>query len=138
MAMSYKNVYVAQVCMGANMQQLINAFTEAESYNGPSLILAYAPCIEHGYDMGKSIEEEKRAVASGYWQLYRFNPDMPQPFTLDSKQPTLSFQEFLAGENRFQSLQKSNPELAEQLFQQAEKDSNERFVFYQKLSTLFE
>ena len=88
--------------------------------------------------MGKSIEEEKRAVASGYWQLYRFNPDMPQPFTLDSKQPTLSFQEFLAGENRFQSLQKSNPELAEQLFQQAEKDSNERFVFYQKLSTLFE
>ena len=137
MAMSYKNVYVAQVCMGANMQQLINAFTEAESYNGPSLILAYAPCIEHGYDMGKSIEEEKRAVASGYWQLYRFNPNMPQPFTLDSKQPTLSFQEFLAGENRFQALKKSNPELAEQLFQQAEKDNNERFAFYQKLSTLF-
>ena len=138
MAMTYGNVYIAQVSMGANMQQLITALTEAESYDGPSLIIAYSPCIAHGFDMGKSVEEEKRAVASGYWQLYRFNPTMPHPFTLDSKEPTLDFKEFLSGENRFASLQKSNPTAAEELFQQAEKEANERFKFYQKLSTLFE
>ena len=138
MAMTYQNVYVAQVSMGANMAQLLTALTEAEAYDGPSLILAYSPCIAHGFDMGKSIEEERRAVASGYWTLYRFNPTMPHPFTLDSKQPTLDFQEFLAGENRFASLRKTNPAEAEQLFQQAEKESKERFAFYQKLSTLFE
>ena len=104
MAMTYKNVYVAQVSLGANMQQLITALTEAESYDGPSLIIAYSPCIAHGFDMGKSVEEEKRAVACGYWQLYRFNPTMLHPFTLDSKPPTLDFQEFLQGENRFASL----------------------------------
>ena len=138
MAMSYGNVYVAQVSMGANMTQLINALTEAESYDGPSLIIAYAPCIAHGYDMSKSVEEEKRAVASGYWHLYRFNPTMPHPFSLDSKEPTLDFQDFLSGENRFASLQKSNPQMAEKLFQQAEEESKKRFAFYQKLSLFFE
>ena len=138
MAMTYQKVYVAQVCMGANMPQLINAFTEAESYDGPSLIIAYAPCIAHGYDMGKSIEEERRAVASGYWHLYRFNPTMPRPFTLDSKEPTLDFEEFLNGENRFASLKKSNPEEAKRLFEEAKKESQQRFAFYQKLSSLFE
>ena len=138
MAITYGNVYVAQVSMGANMQQLITAFTEAEAYDGPSLIIAYSPCIAHGFDMSRSVEEEKRAVASGYWQLYRFNPTMPHPFTLDSKEPSLNFQDFLSGENRFAGLQKSNPTVAEELFQQAEKEAKERFKFYQKLSTLFE
>ena len=119
------------------MQQLITAFTEAEAYDGPSLIIAYSPCIAHGFDMSKSVEEEKRAVSCGYWQLYRFNPTMPHPFTLDSKEPSLDFQQFLSGENRFAALQKSNPDSAEKLFQQAEKEAKERFAFYQKLSTLF-
>ena len=138
MAMTYKNVYVAQVSMGANMQQLINALIEAESYDGPSLILAYSPCIAHGFDMSKSVEEERRAVACGYWPLYRFNPTMPHPFTLDSKTPILDFQEFLAGENRFATLQKSNPALAKKLFQEAQEENQRLFAFYQKLSTLFE
>jgi pyruvate-ferredoxin/flavodoxin oxidoreductase len=84
------------------------------------------------------MEEEQRAVASGYWQLYRFNPTIPQPFTLDSKAPTLPFKEFLEGENRFASLKRSNPAVAETLFTQAEEESKKRFAFYQKLSTLFE
>ena len=138
MAITYKNVYVAQVSLGANMQQLINALIEAESYDGPSLILAYSPCIAHGFDMSKSVEEERRAVACGYWPLYRFNPTMPHPFTLDSKAPSLDFQAFLAGENRFASLQKSNPALAEKLFHEAQEESQRLFAFYQKLSTLFE
>ena len=120
------------------MQQTINAMIEAEAYDGPSLILAYSPCIAHGIDMGKSMDEEKRAVASGYWPLYRFNPTLPHPFTLDSKPPTLDFQEFLHGENRFLSLAKSNKKEAEELFKQAEKESKQRFAFYQKLSSLFE
>ena len=138
MAMSYGNVYVAQVSLGANMQQLITALIEAESYDGPSLIIAYSPCIAHGYDMSKSVEEERRAVASGYWHLYRFNPTMPHPFTLDSKAPSLDFQEFLAGENRFAALQKSDPIIAEKLFQKAQEENQRLFAFYQKLSTFFE
>ena len=138
MAITYGNVYVAQVSMGADKNQLLKALTEAESYEGVSLIIAYSPCIAHGVDMGKCMEEEQRAVASGYWQLYRFNPTMPQPFTLDSKAPTLPFKEFLEGENRFASLKRSDPATAETLFTQAEEESKKRFAFYQKLSTLFE
>ncbi len=138
MAMTYGNVYVAQVSMGANKNQLLTALTEAEAYEGVSLILAYSPCIAHGVDMGKCMEEEQRAVDSGYWQLFRFNPTMPRPFTLDSKAPTLPFREFLEGENRFAALKRSNPAAAEELFQQAEKEAEKRFAFYQKLSTLFE
>ena len=137
MAMTYQNVYVAQVSMGANKQQLITALTEAEAYDGPSLIIAYSPCIAHGIDMGLCMEEEKRAVDSGYWVLYRFNPTIPRPFQLDSKPPTLDFQEFLLGENRFASLKKSNPKEAEILFQKAEEESKKRFAFYQRLSLLF-
>ena len=138
MAMSYGNVYVAQVSMGADKNQLIKAFTEAESYEGVSLILAYSPCIAHGVNMSKCMEEEKRAVDSGYWQLYRFNPTIPYPFTLDSKAPTLPLREFLEGENRFLSLQKKNPQTAEELFTKAEEEGEKRFAFYQKLATLFE
>ena len=137
MAMTYQKVYVAQVSMGANKQQLITALTEAEAYDGPSLIIAYSPCIAHGIDMGLCMEEEKRAVECGYWVLYRFNPTLPRPFQLDSKPPTLDFQEFLSGENRFVSLKKSDPEEAELLFQKAEEESKKRFAFYQRLSLLF-
>lgn len=140
MAMSYGHVYVAQVAMGANMQQLLTAFTEAQNYNGPSLVIAYSPCIAHGVNMSKCMEEERRAVESGYWQLYRFNPALSEvgknPFTLDSKPPMVEFTDFLMGENRFVSLKNSNPKRAEHLFHEAEKDSKRRFAFYQKLKDL--
>ncbi|MBQ8229949.1 MAG: pyruvate:ferredoxin (flavodoxin) oxidoreductase [Clostridia bacterium] len=140
--LSYGYVYVAQVSMGANKQQLLNALTEAEAYDGPSLILAYSPCISHGVNMSKSMEEERRAVECGYWHLYRFNPQLMQegknPFTLDSKAPTAELKEFLSGENRFASLKNIDPERAEELFFRAEKESKARFALYQKLSTLFE
>ncbi len=142
MALAYGTAYVAQVSMGANKQQLLNALTEAEAYDGPSIVIAYSPCISHGVFMGKSMEEEKRAVDSGYWQLYRFNPALKaqgkNPFSLDCKAPTLEFKEFLLGENRFASLYKSDPALAKQLFAEAEKESLERFRFYQKLVEFYE
>lgn len=140
--LSYGYVYVAQVSMGANKQQLLNALTEAEAYDGPSLIIAYSPCISHGVNMSKSMEEERRAVECGYWHLYRFNPRLIQegknPFTLDSKAPTADLKEFLLGENRFASLKKVDPQRAEELFLRAEKESKARFALYQKLSMLFE
>ncbi len=141
MAMSYGYVYVAQVAMGADKQQFLNALLEAESYDGPSLILAYSPCISHGFHMSNCMEEEKRAVACGYWPLFRFNPalreDGKNPFTLDSKQPSADFKEFLMGENRFAGLYKTTPEHADALFTKAEAESKARFAFYQKLTTLF-
>ncbi len=141
MAMTYGHVYVAQVSMGANKQQFLNALLEAESYDGPSLILAYSPCIAHGVNMGKCMEEEKLAVECGYWPLYRFDPRLKtvgkSPFSLDSKAPNGKFRDFLMGENRFASLKNFDPETAEMLFTQAEKDCNERFLFYRKLQLLF-
>ena len=138
MAMSYGYVYVAQVSMGANKQQLLNALTEAEAYNGPSLIIAYSPCIAHGVNMSKSQEEEKLAVDCGYWHLFRFNPTLKaegkNPFQLDSKAPTEDFQAFLERENRFASLKRTDPERAALLFAQAEENSKELFAFYQTLA----
>ncbi len=136
MAITYKSVYVAQVSMGANKQQFLNALTEAEAYKGPSLIIAYSPCIAHGARMSKCMEEEKRAVESGYWQLFRYNPENEKPFTLDSKDPTISFADFLAGENRFAALMQSNPKKANELFSRAEKEAQERLEFYRKLSQI--
>ena len=133
MAMTYGYVYVAQVSMGANKQQLINALTEAENYNGPSLIIAYSPCISHGVNMEKSMEEEKKAVESGYFPIYRYHPEKERKFTLDCRVPTLPLREFLTGENRFASLLKSHPERAEELFSQAEEENKKRFAFLQKL-----
>ena len=142
MAMMYGYVYVAQVSMGANKQQFLNALVEAEAYNGPSLILAYSPCIAHGVSLSKCMDEEQLAVDCGYWQLYRFNPDLQKlgknPFTLDSKTPTASLQDFMAGENRFASLKNSRPEDAEKLFAQAEKECKARRQFYERLSALYE
>ncbi len=136
MAITYKDVYVAQVAMGANKQQFLNAITEAEAYKGPSLIVAYSPCIAHGATMNKCMEEERRAVESGYWQLYRYNPQNEKPFSLDSKDPTLPFSDFLMGENRFASLAHSNPDKAKTLFEQAEKEAKAHLELYKKLSQI--
>jgi pyruvate-ferredoxin/flavodoxin oxidoreductase len=119
--MSYGYIYVASVSMGANKQQLIKALVEAEAYDGPSLIIAYCPCINQGImaGMGKAQEEEKLAVQSGYWPLYRYNPALKaegqNPFILDSKKPDGSLKEFLAGEIRYASLKRTFPEEAERL-----------------------
>ena len=139
MAMSYGYVYVAQVAMGANQAQYIKALKEAEAYPGPSLIIAYAPCINHGLkaSMGKSQAEEKKAVECGYWQLFRFNPlleaEGKNPFQLDSKEPDYTkFREFLMGEVRFNSLMKAAPEDAEKLFEMTEANAKWRYEGYKR------
>ncbi|MBO5362853.1 MAG: 4Fe-4S dicluster domain-containing protein, partial [Clostridia bacterium] len=138
MTMQYQTAYVAQVCLGANMQQLVKALTEAEAFDGPSLIIAYTPCIAHGVSMSKSIEEERLAVDCGYWHLFRYDPRLiaegKNPFQLDSKAPTKPIREFLYSENRFASLKKSNPQAAEALFKQAEQESKTLFSVYKRLA----
>ena len=144
MAMAYGYVYVAQIAMGANMNQTIKAIKEAEAYPGPSLIIAYAPCISHGIKggMGCSLDQEDKAVKSGYWHLYRFNPQLKEegknPFSLDSKKPSASFQDFLRSELRYTSLQQTFPEIAEEYFVQAEKDAQERYQAYQRLESSYQ
>ncbi|MDD7767096.1 MULTISPECIES: pyruvate:ferredoxin (flavodoxin) oxidoreductase [Anaerococcus] len=139
MMTTYGYVYVAQVAMGANQAQTLKAIKEAESYHGPSLIIAYAPCINHGLKagMGKTQRREKEAVASGYWHLWRFNPLLKEegknPFSLDSKDPTESFQEFLQGEVRYASLKKAFPEDADRLYAEAEEAAKERLESYKKM-----
>ena len=141
MFMSYGYVYVATVSMGANKQQLMKAITEAEAYNGPSLIMCYAPCINHGIKkgMGKAQEEMNLAVISGYWPLYRYNPELRKagknPFTLDSKEPDGSLQAFLAGEVRYASLKKSFPEESEKLSKRLEEEYIARFENLKKMAT---
>ena len=140
MAMSYGYVYVAKVCMGANPAQLMKAVTEAEAYKGPSLIIAYAPCINHGINMGHSQLEAKKAVEAGYWPLYRYNPDLAaegkNPFSLDSKEPKASFQDFIMGEVRYASLKKQFPEVADKLFARAEKEAEDKIDYYKKLNEM--
>jgi pyruvate-ferredoxin/flavodoxin oxidoreductase len=143
MAMTYGYVYVSQVAMGANNSQLFRAVKEAEAYKGPSLIIAYAPCINHGIHagMGKSQEEMDRAVAAGYWHLYRYNPVLgnegKNPFTLDSKEPDWNkFQDFLKGEVRYTSLEKIFPEEAAILFKAAEENAKWRYNNYKRLSEM--
>jgi len=140
MAMSYGYVYVAQVAMGYDQNQVLTAMREAEAYDGPSLIIAYCPCIEHGpkCGMGKSQQEMKDAVESGYWHLYRYNPELKKqgknPFLMDSKQPTKELVSFLRGENRYASLERTFPEQAEILFEKARTDAEERLANYQRLA----
>ena len=140
MAMSYGYVYVAQVAMGADPGQTLRAIREAESYNGPSIVICYCPCIEHGMkaSMGLSQLEEKKAVECGYWHLYRYDPRLKaegkNPFTLDSKAPTGDFQQFLLGENRYASLQLSFPEKAQELYEKAARDARERYESYLRLA----
>ena len=138
MAMSYGYVYVAQVSMGSDKNQLLKALTEAESYDGPSLIIAYAPCINHGIKMENSQAEMKKAVDSGYWHLYRYNPTLldegKNPFSLDSKEPTGSYQEFILGETRYASLKKSMPDVADALFEKGEEENKARLEKYKSLA----
>jgi pyruvate-ferredoxin/flavodoxin oxidoreductase len=143
-AMTYGYVYVAQVSMGANYQQTLKAIMEAESYDGPSLIIAYAPCINHGIraGMGKSIAEMKKAVDSGYWNMLRFDPRLAaegkNPLIIDSKEPTESFQDFIMGEVRYSSLQLAFPERAEVLFKEAEKNAKARYDMLLRQKQIFD
>jgi pyruvate-ferredoxin/flavodoxin oxidoreductase len=140
MFMSYGYVYVASVALGANMNQVVKAFLEAEAYPGPSIIIAYSPCIMHGFDMGYSSEEAKRAVQSGYWPLYRYNPALAgegkNPFVYESKDPTLNLQDFLAKEIRFATLKLQFPDIADRLYEQAVAFKKDKHDYYKKLSEL--
>ncbi|HHV51429.1 MAG TPA: pyruvate:ferredoxin (flavodoxin) oxidoreductase [Clostridiales bacterium] len=138
-AMSYGYVYVAQIAMGADMNQTIKAILEAESYPGPSLIIAYSPCINHGIKggMGNAQIEQKRAVEAGYWHLYRFDPRKDTPFSLDSKAPAASLRDFLTSEVRYSSLMRSFPERAEALFEQAEKQAAARYEQLVRLGEIY-
>ncbi|MEN6368607.1 MAG: thiamine pyrophosphate-dependent enzyme, partial [Thermotogota bacterium] len=140
MLMTYGYVYVASVAMGANKQQCLKALLEAESFPGPSVVIAYAPCINQGLKkgMGKSQEEEKLAVEAGYWPLYRFDPRLiaegKNPFQLDSKEPTGDFRDFLMGEVRYASLVQSFPDEAKRLHEQLEVEYKERYLAYKKMA----
>ncbi|MBL7124034.1 MAG: pyruvate:ferredoxin (flavodoxin) oxidoreductase, partial [Actinobacteria bacterium] len=140
MAITYGYVYVAQIAMGASHKQTLKAFLEAEKYNGPSLIIAYSPCINHGIyaGMGCSLEREKKAVDAGYWHLYRYNPELKKegknPFILDSGEPKESFREFLMGEIRYASLTKTFPEIAKDLFGKAEEEAKAKYEKYRAMA----
>jgi len=136
MCMSYGYVYVASVSMGANRAQTLKAFQEAASYNGPSIIMAYAPCIAHGINMSKSQTEQKRAVECGYWPLYRYNPQLDKPFSWETKEPSADFQEFIRSERRYTTLLKTAPKEAEELFRQAEEDAKRRMTFYKNVGEI--
>jgi len=139
-AMSYGYVYVAQICMGADMAQTVKAIAEAEAYPGPSLIIAYAPCINHGIKKGmdKAQTEEKLAVECGYWNNFRYNPAAEKKFSLDSKAPKMEgYQDFLKGEVRYMSLAMKNPERAANLFAKNEQEAKERYAYLEKLVTLY-
>ncbi len=143
-AMSYGYVYVAQVAMGADYNQCMKAFVEAESYHGPSLIIAYAPCINHGIKKGmsKAQTEEKLAVEAGYWHLFRFDPrstaEGKNPFTLDSKAPSASYRDFIMGEVRYNALARQNPERAEELFTKSEKNAMDKYNHLLKLVKMYD
>lgn len=137
-AMNYKNCYVAQIGLGANMAQAVKVMSEAESFDGPSLIIAYAPCINHGINMNGAQDEIKKAVTCGYWHLYHYDPRLiaegKNPFVLDSAKPTGDYEEFLKGESRYAALQKISPQLAEQLYKESKMYADERYNKYLELS----
>ena len=140
MAITYGNVYVSQVAMGADKNQVLKAIIEAENYDGPSLIIAYSPCISHGLKegMGRSVANEAQAVACGYWHLYRHNPQLKtegkNPFVLDSKDPTASFRDFIMGQVRYAAVAKQFPDVAEELFSMTEENAKERYESYKRLA----
>jgi pyruvate-ferredoxin/flavodoxin oxidoreductase len=142
-AMTYGYVYVAHIAMGADYNQCIKAIAEAEAYNGPSLIIAYAPCINHGIKGGMKIAqtEEKKAVQAGYWHLYRYNPTLKlegkNPFIMDSKAPTADYKDFLMGEVRYNALARQNPERAENLFKKAVKNAEDRYDYLLRYAKLY-
>jgi pyruvate-ferredoxin/flavodoxin oxidoreductase len=136
-AQSYGNVYVAQVSMGANMNQVVKAFAEAEAHDGTSLIIAYSPCIAHGIDMATMMSHQKEAAQSGYWPLYRYDPTAEAAgkpaLRLDSRAPTIPFKEFAAKEGRFAMLARANPEYAATLVDQAQADIDNRWQLYEQM-----
>ena len=138
MAMSYGNVYVAQVAMGANDRQTLNAILEAESYPGPSMVIAYSHCIAHGINMAKGMEQQDLAVQSGHWPLYRYDPrrraEGKNPFQLDSKAPQIPLKDYAYNENRYRMLTQSNPEAAESLLKEAQEAVWQRWHLYEKLA----
>jgi pyruvate-ferredoxin/flavodoxin oxidoreductase len=140
LAMTYGNIYVAKVAMGANTNQTVKAFVEAEAYPGPSLIIAYAHCIAHGIDMTLGYQEQKKAVACGHWPLYRFDPRLAQqgknPLQLDSKAPTVDFEEYAYGENRYRTLKQSKPDAAARLIKLASSDAAKRYALMEQLANL--
>jgi len=140
LAMTYGNIYVAKVALGANTNQTVKAFVEAEAYPGPSLIIAYAHCIAHGFNMTHGHAEQKKAVACGHWPLYRFDPRLREqgknPLQLESKAPTMEFSEYAYGENRYRTLKQSKPEVAAELMKLASRDATERYVLMEKLAGL--
>ena len=138
-AMSYGNVYVARVAMGAKDEQTLRAFLEAEAYDGPSLIIAYSHCVMHGIDMSKGMRNQKAAVDSGQWPLYRYNPERAlrgeNPLSLDSRAPKIPLKDYLHMENRFKMLELSKPEVAKELFEEAQNDVNERWALYEYMAS---
>jgi len=140
LAMTYGNIYAAKVAMGANPNQTVKAFVEAEAYPGPSLIIAYAHCIAHGYNLVAGYEHQKQAVNSGYWPLYRFNPQLKEqgknPLQLDSRPPTFDFEEYVYSENRYRTLKQSKPEAAAELLKLAKTDALQKYALMEQLSKL--
>jgi len=140
LAMTYGNIYVAKVAMGANANQTVKAFVEAESYVGPSLIIAYSHCIAHGYNLVNGYKHQKQAVNSGYWPLYRFDPRLKEegknPLQLDSKAPTFDFEEYVYSENRYRTLKQSKPKAAEELLKLAKSDAAQRYALMEQLAKL--
>jgi pyruvate-ferredoxin/flavodoxin oxidoreductase len=141
LAMTYGTVYVAQVCMGAQDGQTVKALVEAESYDGPSLVIAYAHCIAHGIDMSKGLEQQKKAVASGHWPLYRFDPRRTakgeNPLQLDSKAPSIPFVDYAYAETRFRSLKLLDPSAALELAEMAQSDIALRWRLYERLAAAY-
>jgi pyruvate-ferredoxin/flavodoxin oxidoreductase len=140
MAIAYGNVYVARVAMGSSDVQTVKAFLEAESYNGPSLIIAYCHCIAHGYDLINGLKQQKLAVQSGYWPLLRYNPDLlkegKNPLTIDSKAPAIPLKDYVYNETRYSLLTKTRPEAAKQLLKEAQDDVYKRWHAYTHLAEM--
>ena len=137
MLMTYKDVYVATVSMGANPDQCVTAFVEAEQFDGPSVIIAYSPCISHGYDLRKGPKHAFDSVKSGYNTLFRYNPNADEPMHVDSFEPTMNYSEFLDSENRFSILSKMNANKKDELYIESEKDATNRrhtYLNQQKLN----
>jgi pyruvate-ferredoxin/flavodoxin oxidoreductase len=138
MAMSYGSVYVAQVAMGASDAHTVKTFLEAEAYHGPSLIIAYSHCINHGINMAKGMEQQKLAVDSGYWPLYRYNPMLKgegkNPLQLDSKAPKIALKDYIYNENRYRMLTQSDPEAAQRLLALAQEAVKERWQEYEQMA----
>jgi pyruvate-ferredoxin/flavodoxin oxidoreductase len=140
MAMAYGNCYVARVAFGSSDMQVVKAFLEAEAYNGPSIVICYAHCIAHGYDLVHGLDQQKAAVQSGYWPLYRYNPDLVKqgknPLVLDSKAPSLPLDKYIYNETRYTMLVRSNPESAKHLLALAEADLAKRWKLYEHLASM--